>query len=212
MQTPDKMVMMEVMTMGMLDRLNPFSKSSDETVDIDEDFQVNEGESIDDTIEEELTEEEVTEVDEEAEPDIPEEWDSAYQFAEWYLQDEGFADMVDFGEKAMMYKLERSPMFRDRIESGLNTLGAIREARDNLKAIRGEDSENSNYGELADKVEDADRLISGIRSLSGEDEMMVQQGMGLAQEAIQAIASRGGGGGGDGGVSTETRATQESIE
>lgn len=198
--------------MGLLDSLNPFKKSEDETVDIDEEFEMNEEESIDEGLSEDIEEEDIEEVDEETDPDIPEEWDSAYQFAEWYLQDEGFADMVDFGEKAMMYKLERSPMFRDRIESGLNTLGAIREARDNLKAIRGGDTETSDYGELADKVEDADRLISGIRSLSGEDEMMVQQGMGLAQEAIQAIANRGGGGGGGSDVSTETRATQESIE
>jgi|APHM01.1.fsa_nt_gi hypothetical protein len=198
--------------MGWMSKLNPLSKSEEDTVNIDEEFDVNEDESIEPEFEEEITQGEVEETDPDAEPDIPEEWDSAYKFAEWYLQDEGFADMVDFGEKAMMMKLERSPMFRDRIESGLGTLNSIREARDNLQAIRGQDGENSDYGQLADKVEDADRLISGIRSLSGEDEMVVQQGMGLAQEAIQAIASNRGGGGSGGEVTTETRATQESIE
>lgn len=200
---------MEVVKMGLIDSINPFKKSEDEIEEIDEDFEIDE--EIEESIEEGVEEEDVSEADSEQEDDIPEEWDSAYDFSGWYLSDEGFADMVDFGEKAMMYKLERSPMYRDRIETGLNTLGAIREAKDNLDSIKGKDSGSSDYEELADKVEDADRLISGVRSLSGEDELVVQQGMAIAQEAVGAIANRNSGGGG-GNVNAESRVVDDSIE
>jgi hypothetical protein len=43
---------------------------------------------------------------------------------------------------------------------------------------------------MANKLEDADRVIQATRSLSGEDEMVVQQGMGSAKSAIEAIGSR----------------------
>jgi len=200
----------EVIPMGLIDSLNPFSKSDDDTVDIDEDFEM--GDEVDDSIEDDISEEDVGEADSSGEPDIPDEWDSAYKFADWYLSDEGFADMLDFGEKAMMYKLQNSPMYRDRIETGLGTMESIRSAKENLQAIRGEESESSDYEELADKVEDADRLISGIRSLSGEDELVVQQGMAIAQEAIGAIASKGSGSGGGGNVEADSRVVDDSIE
>jgi len=127
---------------------------------------------------------------EEEEDDGVMEWESAYKFAEWFLEDEGFADMVDFGEKAMMYKLERSPMYRDRIESGLETLANINSAKKQLQEIRGQDTGERDYSQMAEKLENANKVIEGTRKLSGEDEMIVQQGMGLARDAIEAIGSR----------------------
>lgn len=198
--------------MGLMDSINPFSSSEDDDSDellMDDDFSdgvdemiENPGESIDDDLGEPEPEPETD--------DVPEEWDSAYDFAGWWLEDEGFADMTDFGEKAIMWKLQRSPMFRDRIKTGLDTLSSVRQAKENLEQIRGNETSATDYGELADKVEDADRLISGVRSLSGEDEMVVQQGLGLAREAIQAIGNRSVQQ--TGSVNTETEVVDDSID
>jgi hypothetical protein len=79
-----------------------------------------------------------------------------------------------------------------------------------LDRIRGNERKNDDYEEIANKVENADRVISGIRSLSGEDEVMVQQGMGLAREALSAIADRGRSS--TGSVNTQTEVTGESID
>jgi len=175
-------------------------------MDIDDMFE--EGESIDSSEQEEQGEadEIVEEVEEEADEQM--EWDSAFDFAEWWLEDEGFADLQDFGEKAMMMKLEQSPMYRDRIETGVNTLATINEAKQHLSQLKGEDQGANDYGEMADKLEDADRVISSVRSLSGEDEMVVQQGMGLAKSAIEAIGGRVNSGGGD----VESSMTREEGE
>lgn len=197
--------------MGLMNKLNPLSGSDDDgDIEIEDDFGGDDSpEFVDDTggsIEDEVAEDGQGE----NEPDEELEWDSAYKFAEWYLEDFGFADMTDFGEKAMMRELERSPMYRDRIETGLETLGAIRNAKEDLETIRGNSTKESDYGQLADKVEDADRLIKGVRSLSGEDEVMVQQGMSLAREALGAIAQKSGGQAAN--VDTETRRRSESID
>jgi len=108
--------------MGLLDNFIGGGGDDEEPdVDIDEEFGESpmgtegppigeEGDVIDEGIDEgEEEEEEMA-------------WDSAYDFAGWWLEDEGFANMRDFGEKAMMYRLERSDMYRDRIESGMRTL------------------------------------------------------------------------------------------
>ena len=178
----------------------------DDDMDIDDMF--DEGESIDEGGEEEQSE--ADEIVEEAEEEADEqmEWESAYDFAEWWLEDEGFADLQDFGEKAMMMKLEQSPMYRDRIETGVNTLATINEAKQHLQQLKGQDGKASDYGEMADKLEDADRVIQSVRSLSGEDEMVVQQGMGLAKSAIEAIGGRVSAGGGN----VESSMTREEGE
>ena len=185
--------------MGLLskakDAISGGGSDPDEDVDIDDMFK--EGESIEDSEDEDDSIEE--DVVEEEEPGEEEqmEWESAYDFAEWWLEDDGFADLQEFGEKAMMMKLQNSPMYRDRIETGVNTLATINEAKQHLQQLKGEGGGPTDYSEMADKLEDADRVIQATRSLSGEDEMVVQQGMGLAKSAIEAIGSRVNEGGGN---------------
>jgi len=152
-------------------------------------------------------------IGEEPEPEPEEEdemeWDSAYDFAGWWLEDEGFANMRDFGEKAMMYRLERSDMYRDRIESGMRTLAMVNDANQQLRELKGKGGEKKNYGEMAEKINNANEVIEGIRSLSGEDEVIVQQGMSLAQDAIAAIGSRAKSSGGS--VDTDMERTGDRI-
>lgn len=167
----------------------------EEDMDIDDMFE--EGESIDEPEGNGGVEEEELVEDEDGGEEEQMEWESAYDFAEWWLEDDGFADLQEFGEKAMMMKLQNSPMYRDRIETGVNTLATINEAKQHLQQLKGEGGGANDYGEMADKLEDADRVIQATRSLSGEDEMVVQQGMGLAKSAIEAIGSRVNEGGGN---------------
>jgi len=152
-------------------------------------------------------------IGEEPEPEPEEEeemeWDSAYDFAGWWLEDEGFADMRDFGEKAMMYRLERSDMYRDRIESGMRTLSMVNDAKQQLSELQGRDTGDRDYEQMANKIQNANEVIEGVRSLSGEDEVIVQQGMKLAQDAISAIGSRASQGSAD--VATDMGRTDDQI-
>mgnify|MGYP006280040307 CR=1 FL=1 len=147
--------------------------------------------------------------DEEVEEEEEMEWDSAYDFAGWWLEDEGFANMRDFGEKAIMYRLERSDMYRDRIESGMRTLSMVNEANSQLKELRGKGKSDKDYEAMAKKIQNANEVIEGVRSLSGEDEVIVQQGMSLARDAISAIGSRAQSSGG--AVDTDMKQTEDRI-
>jgi len=195
--------------MGIWSRLTGQEEEDDEPdVDLDGEFGPGGMEGADTPIGEEgdvIGEEPEPEPEEEEEM----EWDSAYDFAGWWLEDEGFANMRDFGEKAMMYRLERSDMYRDRIESGMRTLAMVNDANQQLRELKGKSSESKNYGEMAEKINNANEVIEGIRSLSGEDEVIVQQGMSLAQDAIAAIGSRAKSSGGS--VNTDMEKTGDRI-
>jgi len=195
--------------MGIWSRLTGQEEEDDEPdVDLDGEFGPGGMEGSDTPIGEEgdvIGEEPEPEPEEEDEM----EWDSAYDFAGWWLEDEGFANMRDFGEKAMMYRLERSDMYRDRIESGMRTLAMVNDANQQLRELKGKGGEKKNYGEMAEKINNANEVIEGIRSLSGEDEVIVQQGMSLAQDAIAAIGSRAKSSGGS--VDTDMERTGDRI-
>lgn len=147
--------------------------------------------------------------EEEQEEEVRHEWDSAYDFASWWLEDSGFASMKDFGEKAMMHRLEQSPMFRDRIQSGVRTLQTIDEAKQHMESIKGNDTGERNYEQMAEKLENANRVIENTRKLSGEDEVIMQQGMSLARDAIQAIGGEVASGGGS--VDSQIEHTDDRI-
>jgi len=189
-------MMKEVMRMGLLNSIKETVTGGDDSSeagfeDPEVDTMFDEGGQSGDNAGD--IDEEMDFGDEPVEEDVEDEvmeWESAYKFAEWFLEDEGFADMTDFGEKAMMYKLERSPMYRDRIENGLSTLANINSAKQQLQELKGEDSGSKDYEEMAKKLRSANEVIEGTRKLSGEDEMIVQQGMGLARDAIEAICTR----------------------
>lgn len=188
--------------MGLLndikETVTPGSDGSD--IDIDEDLM--RGEGMGESLEVEEPEQEAEFDEDIEEEDGEDEWDSAYDFAEWWLEDEGFANMRDFGEKAMMWRLKNSEKYRDRVDSGLRVLSRVREAKEDLRTIQGEDG-SSDYSEMAEKLEDGNTVIENLRKLSGEDEMLVQQGMGLASEAVKAIGNRASSSSGDVDASKE---------
>jgi len=179
--------MREVTTMGFLNNVkNAVTGGGGNDIDVSDEF-----EDIDDEGQDQAPVEDdpLDEPEDDSEPEVME-WDSAYDFAGWYLEEYGFSDMKEFGEKAMMLRLMRSPEYRDRLQNGMETLSTLNSAKQQLDEMKGKDTTGSNYEEMADKIENANRVINGVKTLSGEDEMVVQQGMNLAKEAIGAISQR----------------------
>jgi len=69
-------------------------------------------EELEEQFAQELEDEKADVVEEEPDPvetteQVQQEWDTAYQFAEEMLEVDGFANMMDFTEKYMFYKVQR---------------------------------------------------------------------------------------------------------
>jgi len=125
----------------------------------------------------------------EAEP-AEREWDSAYRFAEEYLEMRGFSSMVDFTTKCMAYKINHSPMFRDRISHGVQTMNQISSMQQQIRQMRGEDNQGTDYEEMAKKLEGANRVIDQTQKLAGEEEAMVNDIMAMGHELIGTLGEQ----------------------
>lgn len=118
------------------------------------------------------------------------EWDSAYRFAEEYLEMRGFSSMVDFTTKCMAYKINHSPMFRDRISHGVQTMNQISSMQQQIRQMRGEDNQGTDYEAMADKLEGANRVIDQTQKLAGEEEAMVNDIMALGHELVGTLGEQ----------------------
>lgn len=123
---------------------------------------------------------------EEEEPEM--EWDNPYQFAGDMLEPDGFANMSDFIVKAMYYECSNSPLYRDRLKQGAQTIDMVSSSVQSIKSLQGGDG-GSDYGEMAEKLEDMDRAVQAAESLSGKEDQIIQDGMNIAREAVQAIGN-----------------------
>lgn len=111
--------------------------------------------------------------------DMDQEWDSAYDFVGDHITQAGFVDMVDFIEHAMYSEVEKSPMYRDRIQNGLQTVNQVGDLKETLSRVQG--GNEMNLQKKATQVENANKLIDEIGSLQGEDEQMVREITGIAK-------------------------------
>lgn len=127
----------------------------------------------------------------EPEPEMRE-WDSAYKFAEEYLEMRGFASMVDFTNKCMAYKINQSPMYRDKIANGVDTMNRITSMHDQLASIQGGDSGNKNMAQKAEELKAANEVIDQAQKLSGEEDAMVRDMIGLGEDLVGVLAENGG--------------------
>lgn len=114
------------------------------------------------------------------------EWNSAYDFASEMLEEQGFASMNDFISKAMYRRVRKSPQYRDRIESGVETIDKLAETKRRLDEIQGGSGDKS-WGEVADELEDADRAINAADSLSGKEDMYAQQALSIGQKLANSF-------------------------
>ena len=140
-----------------------------------------------------------------------EEWDSAYKFAEEFLEMRGFASMVDFTNKCMAYKINQSPMYRDRISNGVNTMNQITSMQEQMAQISGQSREDSSYEEKARKLESANKVIDEAQKLSGQEDAMVNELIGVGHELAESIASRTVNGRGGGNVNSSVNKSNEEL-
>lgn len=117
-----------------------------------------------------------------------EEWDSAYKFAEEFLEIRGFASMTDFTNKCMAYKINQSPLYRDRISNGVDTMNRITTMQEQMQQIGGGDKKEASYAQKAEKLQHANEVIDQAQKLSGEEDAMVNELIGLGHELADSIA------------------------
>lgn len=127
--------------------------------------------------------------DENTEPEVRE-WDSAYRFAEEYLETRGFTSMVDFTNKAMARKVQQSPMYRDRIQTGVETMNQINAMQQKMRQLQGADEGSKSYQEQAEMLKSANEVIDQAQKLAGEEEAMVNDIMELGHGFLNELTQR----------------------
>lgn len=148
--------------------------------------------SFEDEFEAEGVEEIEDEVDPEpeAEEEPQQEWETAYAFADDAISEAGFVDVQEFIEKAMIYRINRSTMYRDRIESGIQTMNMITESMESIHSMRGRFDEkegNEDYKEYAEQVRAANDLIDEIDRMEGKEEQIAQEIISIGRDAVDAL-------------------------
>jgi len=125
--------------------------------------------------------------EETVEEEEPKDWDTAYRFAEEMLEPDGHANMMDFANSFMFHKVSQSPMFRDRIQHGTETINSVASAKERMDKMKGRRGE-TNFEEMAEKMEAANRAIDAADKLGGREEAMMQDAMALGTELVQVAA------------------------
>lgn len=141
---------------------------------------------------------EMMEVDEdEWEEEETQEWSSAYKFSEDYLEARGFADMQDFINSCMAYKINQSPKYRDRLEHGVQTMNRVTTVTEQLKSLRGGDDRDMNLQDRADELKAANDVIDQVDKLNGKEDEIVNEALSIGRDIADGVISgRTGGGGG----------------
>lgn len=189
--------------MGLIDTVkNALGGGEDEggSDDIAEEFQeeIEQEESIEQEIEEEPTEEEG------AGP-----WENAYRFAEDMLEKDGHADMMEFTKKVMFHEIETSPLYRDRIEQGVQTINQITSAKESIESLKG-GGEKPDYGQKAEELRQVNRLMDEVDKLEGKEDEIVREALNVGKDLATGLARNVGSSGGNVESSVERR--DESIE
>lgn len=140
-----------------------------------------------------------------------EEWDSAYKFAEEFLEVRGFASMVDFTNKCMAFKINKSPMYRDRISNGVNTMNQITSMQEQMSQIGGGNKKETSYEEKARKLESANKVIDEAQKLSGQEDAMVNELIGVGHELAESLAHRTAANRGGGDVNSSVSKSDEEL-
>lgn len=142
---------------------------------------------------------------------VEEEWDSAYKFAEEFLEVRGFASMVDFTNKCMAHKINQSPLYRDRISNGVDTMNRITTMQEQMAQIGGDQSKETSYSDKAQKLENANRVIDQAQKLSGQEDAMINELIGLGHEFADAVANNQMNMGGGQNVNSDVNTSNERL-
>lgn len=171
--------------MGLFDKaknaVGMGSGSSSETEEIEEQW----SEEVDAEMEHQ---DEMMEMEEDGWEEETQEWDSAYRFCEDFLEARGFADMMDFINSCMAYKINQSPKYRDRLENGVQTMNRVTTVTEQLRTIRGEDQGGLDLQDRAEELRAANEVINEADKLSGKEEEMVGEAMAIGRDLVDALA------------------------
>lgn len=186
--------------MGLMDRL--LGGDSDKSDEYDEWDEEAEDDELDDEWDEDWDEDE-------AGDDEDDEWDTPYQFLDEMLQHRGFGGANEFTKKAMVYRINRSPLFRDRIKVGNQTMQMVNNTMQMQEEMFGGGS-GSNYGQLAEELEEGKRLIDAVEEFGPDEEsQLAWEITGLASDFFEVWADRQGGA--TGAVASQTKSSDEPL-
>lgn len=164
--------------MGLMDTLFGSDEEEEEVTDLSSEFEEGNGLEEDPFEEEEDEEEEMLE------------WESAYKFGEDMLEADGFADMDEFIRKAMMHKINKSPLYRDRIRHGVNTMDMVTNSIKKIDDIKGDGSQDPNYSDFVEEVRAARELSDELDRLDGREDEIINEVIGIANEAVGVMKER----------------------
>lgn len=152
-----------------------------------------EEQSFEDEFEDSSFDEEFEQEQEETEPEPEPEWDTAYQFADDVIEEVGFVGLKEFIDKAMIYRVNMSPMYRDKIQSGVQTMDMISSSMSNIHELQGEfdSEERQDYKHYADEVRAANNLIDELDRMEGKEEEMANEIIGIARDFVEGMNSGG---------------------
>jgi hypothetical protein len=164
--------------MGLMDSIFGSKEEEEDEVDFSDEFE-DEQEEDEDLFEEQEDDEEEELV-----------WDSAYAFGEDMLEADGFADMGEFIRKAMMHKVNRSPLYRDRIQHGVETMDMVTNSVERIGDLRGSRQSDPDYSQFVDEVKAARELSDELDRLDGREDEIINEVIGIANEAVGVMKER----------------------
>lgn len=138
------------------------------------------------------------------------EWESAYKFSEEMLEADGFANMDEFIRKAMMYKINQSPLYRDRIKHGTETMNMVANSFSKIDSLKGSRQDDMNYSEFVEEVKAAREVSEELDRLGGKEDAIVQEALGLGNEVVNVMKERAASPN-TGNVETSVEHTEEEI-
>lgn len=142
---------------------------------------------ISDSFEDEFAEDSLEDGFDDEEDDISLEWETGYQAAEELLMEEGFGSMKEFIDHAMMLRIKQSPMYRNRIESGAQTMSMITESFRGVSELQSQFSSDRAYQDFAEDIKAANDIISELDKMEGQDERMANEIIGTAQMLAKGL-------------------------
>jgi len=164
--------------MGLMDKLLGGEEEEEDESDYSDEFDMGNEDEDDDDFEEEV------EVEEQLE------WDSAYAFGEDMLEADGFASMSEFIRKSMMHKVNSSPLYRDRIRHGVQTMDMVTDSIQKIDNLKGDSGSDPNYSEFVDEVRAARELSDELDRLDGREDEIINEVIGIANEAVGVMKER----------------------
>lgn len=149
------------------------------------------------------------ETEPEPEPEPEPEWDTIYRMLDDVVKERGFSGMNECVEKCMAMRVRESGLFRDRIQSGLDTIDAISEAEKKLSAGEG----GNEIQQAANMLDDANELVEATEEFTNSEEMVAQQAMSVVNKGIETYkeVNRGSAGSGGGAIDVSTTEHDEEI-